>query len=137
MFTDQLRENLPVGLLGHCNSCNSFLMVQMLPNSSLSSSLLPSSQVGSLNVKCLCTPCHTSGHICYYVTKPNSSEPPAVFTGEELGGYTAGSLCCGEISYPSACVLLTLDVHSLLITSAANLTSTPCPCTKLHSSNCK
>uniref|UniRef100_A0A8C5TVH3 Hydroxyacylglutathione hydrolase n=1 Tax=Malurus cyaneus samueli TaxID=2593467 RepID=A0A8C5TVH3_9PASS len=35
-------------------------------------------KVGSLNVKCLSTPCHTSGHICYYVTKPNSSEPPAV-----------------------------------------------------------
>uniref|UniRef100_H0Z8S3 Hydroxyacylglutathione hydrolase, mitochondrial n=1 Tax=Taeniopygia guttata TaxID=59729 RepID=H0Z8S3_TAEGU len=31
-------------------------------------------QVGSLSVKCLSTPCHTSGHICYYVTKPNSSE---------------------------------------------------------------
>ena len=119
MFTGQLCENLPVGLLDHCNSCNSFLTVQMLANSSLSSSLLPSSQVGSLNVKCLCTPCHTSGHICYYVTKPNSSEPPAVFTGEELGGYIAGSLCCKEISYPSACVLLTLDVRSSLTASAA------------------
>lgn len=39
-------------------------------------------QVGSLSVKCLSTPCHTSGHICYFVTKPNSPEPPAVFTGE-------------------------------------------------------
>lgn len=38
-------------------------------------------KVGSLNVKCLFTPCHTTGHICYYVTKDNSSEPPAVFTG--------------------------------------------------------
>nr|KAF6366289.1 hydroxyacylglutathione hydrolase [Pipistrellus kuhlii] len=37
-------------------------------------------QVGSLNVKCLSTPCHTSGHICYYVSKPGSSEPSAVFT---------------------------------------------------------
>ncbi|XP_075686698.1 hydroxyacylglutathione hydrolase, mitochondrial isoform X2 [Rhinoderma darwinii] len=48
-------------------------------------------QVGSLNVKCLFTPCHTSGHICYYVTKPNSSEPPAVFTGDTL--FVAG---CGK-----------------------------------------
>lgn len=40
-------------------------------------------KVGSLNVKCLSTPCHTSGHICYFVSKPGSSEPPAVFTGEE------------------------------------------------------
>ncbi|XP_047636896.1 hydroxyacylglutathione hydrolase, mitochondrial isoform X5 [Phacochoerus africanus] len=39
-------------------------------------------QVGSLSVKCLSTPCHTSGHICYLVSKPGSSESPAVFTGE-------------------------------------------------------
>lgn len=38
-------------------------------------------KLGSLNVKCLFTPCHTTGHICYYVTKESSSEPPAVFTG--------------------------------------------------------
>ncbi|XP_072124748.1 hydroxyacylglutathione hydrolase, mitochondrial [Mobula birostris] len=41
-------------------------------------------QVGSLNVECLFTPCHTSGHICYYVTKENSTEAPAVFTGDTL-----------------------------------------------------
>lgn len=40
------------------------------------------SQLGSLNIKCLFTPCHTTGHICYYVTKENSTEPPAVFTGD-------------------------------------------------------
>uniref|UniRef100_A0A673MJR8 Hydroxyacylglutathione hydrolase, mitochondrial n=1 Tax=Sinocyclocheilus rhinocerous TaxID=307959 RepID=A0A673MJR8_9TELE len=48
-------------------------------------------QVGSLNVKCLFTPCHTSGHICYFVTKENSTEPPAVFTGDTL--FVAG---CGK-----------------------------------------
>lgn len=42
----------------------------------------PLFQVGSLTVKCLSTPCHTSGHICYFVSKPSSSEPSAVFTGE-------------------------------------------------------
>lgn len=47
-------------------------------------------KVGSLNVKCLSTPCHTSGHICYFVTKPNSSDPPAVFTGECSGVYAGG-----------------------------------------------
>ncbi|KAM3662153.1 hydroxyacylglutathione hydrolase, mitochondrial isoform X2 [Ammospiza nelsoni] len=52
---------------------------------------LTSLKVGSLSVKCLSTPCHTSGHICYYVTKPNSSEPPAVFTGDTL--FVAG---CGK-----------------------------------------
>ncbi|XP_019397434.1 PREDICTED: hydroxyacylglutathione hydrolase, mitochondrial isoform X1 [Crocodylus porosus] len=52
---------------------------------------LTSFKVGSLHVKCLSTPCHTSGHICYYVTKPSSSEPPAVFTGDTL--FVAG---CGK-----------------------------------------
>lgn len=48
-------------------------------------------KVGSLNVRCLFTPCHTTGHICYYVTKDNSSEPPAIFTGDTL--FIAG---CGK-----------------------------------------
>ncbi|KAM8961876.1 hydroxyacylglutathione hydrolase, mitochondrial-like [Pelodytes ibericus] len=48
-------------------------------------------QLGSLHIKCLGTPCHTSGHICYFVTKPSSSEPPAVFTGDTL--FVAG---CGK-----------------------------------------
>ncbi|XP_053707966.1 hydroxyacylglutathione hydrolase, mitochondrial-like [Synchiropus splendidus] len=48
-------------------------------------------KLGSLNIKCLFTPCHTTGHICYYVTKENSSEPPAVFTGDTL--FVAG---CGK-----------------------------------------
>ncbi|XP_053467753.1 hydroxyacylglutathione hydrolase, mitochondrial isoform X1 [Ictalurus furcatus] len=48
-------------------------------------------KVGTLNVKCLFTPCHTSGHICYFVTSENSSEPPAVFTGDTL--FVAG---CGK-----------------------------------------
>lgn len=53
----------------------------------------PLFQVGSLSVKCLSTPCHTSGHICYFVSKPGSSEPSAVFTGEwGLGGLRADSV---------------------------------------------
>lgn len=40
--------------------------------------------IGSLNVKCLATPCHTSGHICYLVTDDAGSDPPAVFTGDTL-----------------------------------------------------
>ncbi|KAM9391385.1 hydroxyacylglutathione hydrolase, mitochondrial-like isoform 1-T1 [Pholidichthys leucotaenia] len=48
-------------------------------------------KIGSLNIKCLFTPCHTTGHICYYVTKENSTEPPAVFTGDTL--FVAG---CGK-----------------------------------------
>ena len=41
-------------------------------------------KIGSLGVKCLFTPCHTTGHICYYVTSKNESgtESKAVFTGD-------------------------------------------------------
>lgn len=35
--------------------------------------------IGNLSVKCLSTPCHTRGHICYYVT--GEGHPPSVFTG--------------------------------------------------------
>ncbi|XP_013199925.1 hydroxyacylglutathione hydrolase, mitochondrial [Amyelois transitella] len=40
--------------------------------------------LGNLNVKCLFTPCHTSGHICYFVTAPEEGEDAAVFTGDTL-----------------------------------------------------
>ncbi|KAA0196817.1 Hydroxyacylglutathione mitochondrial, partial [Fasciolopsis buskii] len=38
----------------------------------------------NLDILCLATPCHTSGHICYYVT--NQANPPdtVVFTGDTL-----------------------------------------------------
>ncbi|XP_020292561.1 hydroxyacylglutathione hydrolase, mitochondrial isoform X2 [Pseudomyrmex gracilis] len=38
--------------------------------------------IGNLSVKCLATPCHTKGHICYYVT--GGEDTPAVFTGDTL-----------------------------------------------------
>lgn len=39
----------------------------------------------SLNIKCIFTPCHTTGHICYFVTDLNdSSQTPVVFTGDTL-----------------------------------------------------
>lgn len=38
--------------------------------------------LGSLAIKCLFTPCHTTGHICYYVT--SGENQPAVFTGDTL-----------------------------------------------------
>lgn len=40
-------------------------------------------KVGQLNVRCLETPCHTTGHICYYVTSPDLTNK-AVFTGDTL-----------------------------------------------------
>ncbi len=38
--------------------------------------------VGALHVRCLFTPCHTTGHICYFVTE--ATTPPVVFTGDTL-----------------------------------------------------
>ncbi|CAG2162774.1 unnamed protein product [Oppiella nova] len=41
--------------------------------------------IGGLNIECLFTPCHTKGHICYFVT--SSADPntdPLVFTGDTL-----------------------------------------------------
>ncbi|KAK6630586.1 hypothetical protein RUM43_014571 [Polyplax serrata] len=46
-------------------------------------------KIGNLNVECLFTPCHTSGHICYFIKQNNG--PPAVFTGDTL--FAAG---CGR-----------------------------------------
>jgi len=40
-------------------------------------------QVGSLKVKALRTPCHTSTHVCYFVTDDQKNER-AVFTGDTL-----------------------------------------------------
>ncbi|XP_075230781.1 hydroxyacylglutathione hydrolase tenzing norgay isoform X2 [Lycorma delicatula] len=45
--------------------------------------------IGNLQVNCMFTPCHTSGHICYFI-KPDD-QPGAVFTGDTL--FIAG---CGK-----------------------------------------
>ena len=41
-------------------------------------------KIGTLDVRCLFTPCHTTGHICYYVTSPVDGVAPVVFTGDTL-----------------------------------------------------
>ncbi|CAJ1076511.1 hydroxyacylglutathione hydrolase-like protein [Xyrichtys novacula] len=38
----------------------------------------------SINVRCLFTPCHTSGHMCYFVWEDECADAPAVFTGDTL-----------------------------------------------------
>lgn len=38
-------------------------------------------KLGSLDITPLHTPCHTKGHVCYYVVDPATGEK-AVFTGE-------------------------------------------------------
>lgn len=41
--------------------------------------------VGNLIISCLATPCHTTGHICYYIApQPGSDQRSAVFTGDTL-----------------------------------------------------
>ena len=44
--------------------------------------------LGSLNIRCLSTPCHTKGHICYLITSPGQT--PVVFTGQSFfeNGFT-------------------------------------------------
>jgi len=46
-------------------------------------------KIGELNVQCLSTPCHTSGHICYLVQDDKGEK--AVFTGDTM--FVAG---CGK-----------------------------------------
>lgn len=76
-------------------------------------------KVGSLHVKCLWTPCHTSGHICYLVSKPNSSEPPAVFTGEFSGGQAAEEGLLGGGHSAGGCVALALEGGGQAVCGAA------------------
>uniref|UniRef100_A0A8R1E907 hydroxyacylglutathione hydrolase n=2 Tax=Caenorhabditis japonica TaxID=281687 RepID=A0A8R1E907_CAEJA len=48
-------------------------------------------ELADLKVVCLSTPCHTSGHICYYITDPSNTNHGVVFTGDTL--FIAG---CGR-----------------------------------------
>ena len=62
-------------------------------------------QIGSLKVRCMFTPCHTSGHICYFITGP-SGEQPAVFTGPRLTLFSVSFPC----SCTSVCSLFSVSV---------------------------
>lgn len=50
-------------------------------------------QVNKINIQCLHTPCHTSGHVCYFI----QSDEPICFTGDTL--FIAG---CGRFFEGSA-----------------------------------
>ncbi|XP_063915998.1 hydroxyacylglutathione hydrolase, mitochondrial isoform X2 [Zophobas morio] len=65
--------------------------------------------IGDINVECLFTPCHTTGHICYYVNA--GGQPPAVFTGDTL--FVAG---CGRFFEGTA-----EQMHAALIDILGNL----------------
>ncbi|KAG5889303.1 hypothetical protein JTB14_031950 [Gonioctena quinquepunctata] len=65
--------------------------------------------IGEISVECLYTPCHTTGHICYYVTAPKQT--PAVFTGDTL--FVAG---CGKFFEGTA-----EQMYSALVEKLGNL----------------
>uniref|UniRef100_U5EWA1 hydroxyacylglutathione hydrolase n=1 Tax=Corethrella appendiculata TaxID=1370023 RepID=U5EWA1_9DIPT len=67
-------------------------------------------KIGDLSVRCFFTPCHTTGHICYYVETPNS-EDKAVFTGDTL--FLGG---CGRFFEGTA-----EQMHSALIVKLSGL----------------
>jgi len=46
-------------------------------------------KVGDLKVNVIATPCHTKGHICYYIKSEEKEGPGAVFTGDTL--FVAGA----------------------------------------------
>ncbi|KAG8185045.1 hypothetical protein JTE90_017066 [Oedothorax gibbosus] len=56
-------------------------------------------KLGDLIIKCLHTPCHTSGHLCYFVEKTDSD--PVCFTGDTL--FVGG---CGRFFEGSAADML-------------------------------
>ncbi|XP_034941487.1 transmembrane protein 104 homolog [Chelonus insularis] len=62
--------------------------------------------IGDLKVKCLATPCHTSDHICYYLSSENDS--PVVFTGDTLfiGGCGRFFEGTAEQMYKALCEIL-------------------------------
>jgi len=69
-------------------------------------------KLGSLEFECLFTPCHTTGHICYYLKSNNPAmQKPAVFTGDTL--FIAG---CGRFFEGTP-----QQMHSALIEKLANL----------------
>ncbi|KAJ8729940.1 hypothetical protein PYW07_016978 [Mythimna separata] len=47
--------------------------------------------IGNLLIQCLFTPCHTRGHVCYFVSSPQEGSQCVVFTGDTL--FIAG---CGK-----------------------------------------
>uniref|UniRef100_A0A8C5RNF4 Hydroxyacylglutathione hydrolase C-terminal domain-containing protein n=1 Tax=Laticauda laticaudata TaxID=8630 RepID=A0A8C5RNF4_LATLA len=65
--------------------------------------LLSFGQFGSINVRCLLTPGHTAGHVCYFVWENDSLNAPAAFTGDALFVGGCGKLleCTAEQLYKS------------------------------------
>uniref|UniRef100_A0A8C4K4X2 Hydroxyacylglutathione hydrolase like n=1 Tax=Dromaius novaehollandiae TaxID=8790 RepID=A0A8C4K4X2_DRONO len=52
-------------------------------------------QFGAIRVRCLLTPGHTSGHVCYFMWEDESPDAPALFSGDTLLVGGCGRLCEG------------------------------------------
>lgn len=65
-------------------------------------------KIGNLSIRCLFTPCHTTGHICYFI---DSSDERAVFTGDTL--FSGG---CGRFFEGTA-----TQMHDALINKLSKL----------------
>ncbi|XP_068764822.1 hydroxyacylglutathione hydrolase-like protein isoform X2 [Struthio camelus] len=50
---------------------------------------------GAIRVRCLFTPGHTSGHVCYFMWEDESPDAPALFSGDTLFVGGCGRLCEG------------------------------------------
>lgn len=60
-------------------------------------------RLGSLTIRCLFTPCHTTGHICYYIDSPNGQR--AVFTGDTLFSGGCGRFFEGDATQMHAALM--------------------------------
>nr|XP_025951001.1 hydroxyacylglutathione hydrolase, mitochondrial isoform X2 [Dromaius novaehollandiae] len=56
---------------------------------------LTSLKFGAIRVRCLLTPGHTSGHVCYFMWEDESPDAPALFSGDTLLVGGCGRLCEG------------------------------------------
>ncbi|XP_062444452.1 hydroxyacylglutathione hydrolase-like protein isoform X2 [Rhea pennata] len=63
---------------------------------------------GAVRVRCLLTPGHTSGHVCYFLWEDESPDAPALFSGDALLVGGCGELCEGtaEQTYASLAAAL-------------------------------
>ncbi|NXE69961.1 HAGHL protein, partial [Calcarius ornatus] len=78
-----------------------------------------SPQFGTIRVKCLFTPCHTSGHMCYFMWEDDSPDAPALFSGDTL--FVGG---CGQFFEGTA-----EQMHTNLTQILGTLPKdTGCPC---------
>lgn len=60
-------------------------------------------RLGNLTIRCLFTPCHTTGHICYYIDSPKGQR--AVFTGDTLFSGGCGRFFEGDATQMHAALM--------------------------------